>query len=63
MRETASLDPRTKTSHHAITIVLGIEPEVEDHDLHHQGTTTARGREEPGDPNPQNMHTIMTTMK
>jgi hypothetical protein len=61
--EPTNLDPRTKTSHHATTIVLGTGIEVEDRDLDHQGATTAHGREEAEDPNPRDMHTIMTTMK
>jgi hypothetical protein len=52
MREPTSVDPQTKTSHHAVTIVFGIEAEVKDRDLHHQGTTTSHGREEARDPNP-----------
>jgi hypothetical protein len=61
--EPTSLDPRTKTSRHAVTIVLDTGAEVKDHDLHHQGATTAHGREEAEDPNPRDTHTTTTTMK
>jgi hypothetical protein len=63
MREPASLDHRTKISHHVITIVLGTEAEVEDHDLHHQGATTVHDMKEADDPNLQGTHTITRTTK
>jgi hypothetical protein len=63
MEEPTGLDPHIETSHHAITIVLGTKAEVNVHDLLHQGTTTAHGREEAEDPNPQDTHTTTTMMK
>jgi hypothetical protein len=63
MGEPTSLDPRTKTSRQAVTIVLGTKAEVEDHNLHHQDATTTHSMEEAEDPNPRDMHTTMTTMK
>jgi serine acetyltransferase len=63
MREPASLDPRTKISHHTNTIVLGTEAEVEDHDLHHQGTTIVHDTKEANDPNFQGTHMITRMMK
>jgi hypothetical protein len=61
--EPTSLDPQTKISRQAVTIVLGTKAEVEDHDLHHQDATTTHGREKAEDPNPRDTHTTMTMMK
>jgi hypothetical protein len=44
-------------------MVFTTEVEFEDRDLHHQGATTAHGREEAGDPNLQDTQTTMMMMK
>jgi hypothetical protein len=62
-REPVSLDPRSKISHHASTIVLGTKAEVEDHDLCHQGATTVHDMKEADNPNIQGTHTIMRTTR
>jgi hypothetical protein len=58
-REPANPSHLTKTDHRAITTVLGTEAEVNDPNLHHQGTTISHGTEEADDPNPRG--TLMTT--
>jgi hypothetical protein len=61
--EPRGLDPRIKITHHAVTIVLGIEEKVDVQDLHHQGITIAHGREEAEDPSHQDMHATTKMMK
>jgi hypothetical protein len=63
MKEPIGLDPHIKTSHHAVTTVLGTEAKVDVHDLRHQGTTIAHGREEAEDPNHRDTHTTTTMTK
>jgi hypothetical protein len=52
-----------KYKSHTVTIVLGTEAEVENHDLHHQGATTVHDTKEADDPNLQGTHTITRTTK
>jgi hypothetical protein len=61
--EPTGLDPRIEISRHVVTIVLGKEAKVDIQDLRHKGITTAHSREEAGDPNHQDTHTITKTMK
>jgi hypothetical protein len=63
MKELTNLDPQTKISHHAITIVLGTKARVDDHALHHQSTITTHDMKETEDLNLQSTHTTMKTTK
>jgi hypothetical protein len=63
MKEHTNLDPQTRRDNNTITIVLGTEAEVDNHDLHRQGTTIAHDSEEAEDPNLQGTHTTTTTKK
>jgi hypothetical protein len=47
----------------AITIALGAGAEANDPDPHRHGTVIAHSMEEAEDPNPQDTHTTMKTMK
>jgi hypothetical protein len=53
----------TNQDHHAVTIVLSIEAEVDDPDLYHQDITTAHGAKEAEDLYLQSTHTTVKTMK
>jgi hypothetical protein len=53
----------TNLDHHAITIALGTEAEVNDPGHRHQNTTTTQGMKEPKDPSLPRKHTITKTMK
>jgi hypothetical protein len=62
MKEHTNLNAQTRKDNHTITRVLGTEAEVDDHDLHRQGTTIDHDSEKAEDPNLQGTHTT-TTMK
>jgi hypothetical protein len=53
----------TSLDHHIVTIVLGVEAEVNDPGHHRQSTTKAQEMEEPEDQNLPIKHMIMKTMK
>jgi hypothetical protein len=57
------LSPRMLKNHHAITIVLGAEAEVDDPDLHHHNTTIAHDMEEAKGPNLQDIRTTTKMTK
>jgi hypothetical protein len=46
MKGPKDLGPCISRNHHAITIVFGMEIEVDDPDLHHHNTTVAQGTKE-----------------
>jgi hypothetical protein len=62
--EPKNLDPRMPKNHHAITIVLGTEAEVDDLDRHHHNITIAQDTEEKAnDLDLHDTHTTTKTMK
>jgi hypothetical protein len=53
----------TNQDHHAVTIVLGIEVEVDDLERHHQGDTTVQSIKESDDPELPTKQMTTKTMK